>query len=128
MKFNLRLMWFRLRIIPLSRTEMQTALREQLASRTVSSRIGELCGSLVVAALACGIFAFLGLAVGGNMVNPDASTWAFYGWLVGISVACQLGYSACEQVLGTQARRSCNSSLCHVDAWSRHRLCQFLFC
>ena len=73
----------------LSRTQQADVIRNKLALRPWSDRLTELSGSLLFSAIACGIFGLLGLAVGGNLVDPDVSTWAFYGWIVVTSViAC----------------------------------------
>ena len=70
----------------LSKRDQQKVLRDKLGSSGVTERIGELGGSLVIAAAVGLVLCLLGLAVGGSLSNPSGQTWSFYGWLLAVTL------------------------------------------
>lgn len=71
----------------LTKNQQAELVRNQLSTRQWSDKLTELSGSLIFSVLACLVFGLLGLAVGGNLVDPDVKTWAFYAWIVVVSSA-----------------------------------------
>ncbi|HMO14534.1 MAG TPA: serine/threonine-protein kinase [Pirellulaceae bacterium] len=66
----------------LTRKQQDLQRRAELAQRDWKTRITELSGSVVVAALACAVLGLLGLLVSGGLSEPTPETWRFYLWLI----------------------------------------------
>ena len=65
----------------MSRAEINTQLRETLKGQSVSQRLGELTSSLLLSAIACLMFAFLGTTLTGSGSASETETWSIFAWL-----------------------------------------------
>jgi len=70
----------------LSKRERQRLLRESLGKRSIGKRLGELGGSMALAAFVSTILCLLGLAVSGGLTETTSQTWRFFSWLLGTSL------------------------------------------
>ncbi|MEZ6095436.1 MAG: serine/threonine-protein kinase [Pirellulaceae bacterium] len=68
------------------RPQRADQLRQFLASRPISDRITDALGSMVIAAISCGVFSLIALAVGGSLLSPGLEAWKQYVWMVSSSI------------------------------------------
>jgi hypothetical protein len=69
--------------------QVSNLVRHRLGERDTTTRLTELLGSMIVAAISCVVFNLLGIGVSGWILQSTVETWAVYGWMVVTSiVAC----------------------------------------